>query len=36
MMNKIVAKLVTVFVVALVQFFLNKFITFKRKNKHDE
>lgn len=35
-MNKIVAKLITVFVVALVQFFLNKFVTFKRKNKDDE
>jgi putative flippase GtrA len=30
-MNKIVAKLITVAVVALVQFILNKFITFKRK-----
>lgn len=30
-MNKIVAKLITVVVVALVQFILNKFITFKRK-----
>lgn len=32
-MNKIIAKLITVFVVALVQFFMNKFITFKRKTK---
>lgn len=31
--NKIIAKLITVFVVALVQFFMNKFITFKRKTK---
>lgn len=31
--NKLIAKLITIFIVAIIQFFLNKFITFKKTEK---
>lgn len=34
-MNELVCKLISIVVVALIQFFLNKYITFKHNPKHD-
>ena len=33
--NSILAKVITIFVITLVQFFLNKFITFKQRNREN-